>query len=300
METFTSAIELIRGKLISWVEKAVLLLPNFIISLIVVSIAYFLALMAGKGIRNILDRFIRNTSLVRLIANLTRICVLLMGVMVALQVLQLDRAVTSLLTGVGILGLVIGFAFQDMAANFFSGVALVFKDDRPFKVGDIVETKDHMGIIREINLRESILETFTGQWVFVPNRQLFQEPVVNFSMLGKRRIDLGVGVSYGDDLNKVKEVTIQAIQSLPHVKTDSIQLYYEEFGDSSINFVIQFWIPFKSQSDYRSAKSHAIMAIKSAYDQNNITIPFPIRTLDFGIKGGITLQEILKQNDKRN
>ncbi len=295
METFKSAIDLIRGKLVSWIEGAVLLLPNFIISLIVVSIAYFLALLAGKGIRNLLDRFIKNTSLVRLIATLCRVCVLLIGVMIALQVLQLDKAVTSLLTGVGILGLVIGFAFQDMAANFFSGVALVFKDDRPFKVGDIVQTQDYMGIIKEINLRESVLETFTGQWVFIPNRQLFQEPVVNFSMLGKRRIDLGVGVSYGDDLQKVKEVTIKAIQNVPRVVADSIQLFYDAFGSSSINFYIVFWIPFKSQADFLSAQSDAIMAIKSAYDQNDIMIPFPIQTLDFGIKGGENLKSQLNQ-----
>ena len=295
MGTITSAIDLIRGKLTSWGESTILLLPNFIISLIVVSIAYFLALLAGKGIRNLLSRFIKNTSLVRLIATLSRICVLFLGVTIALQVLQLDKAVTSLLTGVGILGLVVGFAFQDIVANFFSGVALVFKDDRPFKVGDLVQTQDYMGTIREINLRESVLETFTGQWVFIPNRHLFQEPVVNFSMLGKRRVDLGVGVSYGDNLQKVKEVTIQAIQGVPHVISDSIQMFYNEFGNSSINFVVVFWIPFKSQADFLSAQSDAIMSIKSAYDQNDIMIPFPIRTLDFGIKGGTTLQAMLKE-----
>lgn len=293
METFTTALELIKGKLISWLQNAVLLLPNFLISLLVVSIAYFLAIMAGKGVRNILNRFIKNTSLVRFIATITRISVLLMGVMIALQVLQLDRAVTSLLTGVGILGLVLGFAFQDMAANFFSGVILVFKDDRPFKVNDIVETQGAMGVVREINLRESVIETFTGQWVFVPNKNLLQEHVINYSMCGKRRIDLTVGVSYGDDLEKVQKVAVEAVKTIPHVDPNKIELFYEAFGNSSINFTLVFWIPFKKQTDYLNARSEAIIKIKQAFDNNDITIPFPIRTLDFGIKGGTSINEVL-------
>lgn len=293
MDTFTSALDLIKGKLISWLQNAVLLLPNFLISLLVVSIAYFLATLAGKGVRNILSRFIRNTSLVRFIATITRISVLLMGVMTALQVLQLDRAVTSLLTGVGILGLVLGFAFQDMAANFFSGVVLVFKDDRPFKVNDIVETQGTMGIVREINLRESVIETFTGQWVFVPNKNLLQEHVINYSMCGRRRIDLTVGVSYGDDLKKVKKIAVEAIKQIDKVDPSQIEFYYDTFDNSSINFSIVFWIPFKKQSDYLIARSDAIMRIKSAFDANEITIPFPIQTLDFGIKGGLSLGDVL-------
>lgn len=295
METLTSAVNLLKDKLTGWIQQAVLMLPNFLIALILLSIAYAIATLTARAVKNLLARVLKNRSLVSFLATMARISVMLVGLMIALEVLQLDQAVTSLLAGVGILGIVLGFAFQDMASNFFSGVALVFQHDRPFKVGDIVESQGQIGVIKEINLRSSVLETFTGQWIFVPNAQVFQSPLVNYSMMGKRRIDLEVGISYGDDLEKAKRVTLQTIRALENVEKETANLFYDAFGDSSINFVVQFWIPFKKWADYLSAKDNAIMAIKNAYDQHDITIPFPIRTLDFGIKGSVPMKEMLER-----
>ena len=100
------------------------------------------------------------------------------------------------------------------------------------------------------------------------------------------RIDLGVGVSYGDDLKKVKEVAIDAVKDIPGRTDDEIKLYFTEFGDSSINFFVAVWVEYNSRANYLESQSEAIIAIKDAFDNNDITIPFPIRTLDFGIKGG--------------
>lgn len=292
MDTVFSAFDLVKGKLLGWLEQGILLLPNALVALLILLFAYILAIGAGKTSRRVLGKFLKNVSLVRFLGALTRLVVLLVGLLVALNVLQLDRAVLSLLTGVGILGIALGFAFQDMAANFISGVALVFHDDRPFKVGDVVETNGQVGVVKEINLRASTVETFQGQWVFIPNKQIFQESVINYSIRGERRIDLEVGISYGDDLEKVKKVTLEAVTGVTRVDTSRIDLFYQEFGDSSINFVVRFWVPFVAQTDFLSARSDAIMRIKAAFDQNDITIPFPIRTLDFGIKGGKTLKEM--------
>jgi small conductance mechanosensitive channel len=107
---------------------------------------------------------------------------------------------------------------------------------------------------------------------------------------------LKVGVSYGEDLEQVRAVTLNAIKALPDLLArEDISLYYTEFGDSSINFELRFWINFKKQPDYLQARSEAIIAIKKAYNKHNISIPFPIRTLDFGIKGGEKLNEVLQK-----
>ncbi len=300
MNTVYSAFDMISEKLMGWYQQAVLLLPNALVALIILLIAYVLAIIAAKTARNILSKFLKNVSLVRFLGALTRLIVILVGLLVALNVLKLDQAVISLLTGVGILGIALGFAFQDMAANFISGIALVFRDDRPFKVGDVVETAGQMGVIKEINLRASTLETFQGQWVFIPNKQIFQDSVINYSIRGERRVDLVVGISYGDDLEKVKRVTLEAVQSVPRADADRIDLFYEEFGDSSINFVVRFWVPFVAQTDFLAAQSEAVMKVKAAFDANDITIPFPIRTLDFGIKGGQTLSEMVVNTARGN
>jgi small conductance mechanosensitive channel len=151
-----------------------------------------------------------------------------------------------------------------------------------------------MGKITQINLRDTVLRTFQGQMVIIPNKEVLQNPIENFSLLGKRRMDLTVGVSYGEDLQKVKDITLRAVQGIEGLtKEDEITFFYKEFGDSSINFDIRLWVHTPEQPDYLQVRSEAVMRIKKAYDENNITIPFPIRTLDFGIKGGMPLSDVV-------
>jgi small conductance mechanosensitive channel len=199
--------------------------------------------------------------------------------------LNLDTAVTSLLAGAGIVGLALAFAFQDIAANFVSGIVMSFT--RPMEIGDLVRVKDYLGIVESIRLRDSVIRTFQGQKIYIPNKEIFQNPIENFSKYRKRRLDLGVGVSYGDDLAKVKKVSIEALSSIElRTPNDPVELFYEEFADSSINFTIRIWLKSVDQPVYNEARSQAIQKLKAAFDANDIMIPFPIRTLDFGIKGG--------------
>lgn len=251
--------------------------------------------MLAKTIRNffkkLLKRFIHNEALDNLIGSLIYVFFIGIVIFTALSVLKLDKAVTSILAGAGILGLALAFAFQDIAANFMSGIFLSVR--RPLHVGDIVKIKDYMGKVEEINMRDTVIRTYQGQMVIIPNKEVFQNPIENYSLLGKRRIDLTAGVSYGDDLEKVLQVTIAAVKEIEGLSTeDEVTMFYTDFGDSSINYVIRFWISTLASADFLDIRSQAIMKIKRAYEQNDIMIPFPIRTLDFGIKGGVSLGEI--------
>ena len=112
-------------------------------------------------------------------------------------------------------------------------------------------------------------------------------------MLGKRIIDLTVGVSYGDDLEKVKDITLKAVEGIEGLTSDdTTTMYYLGFGDSSVNFIIRLWVNTAEQVEYLQVQSDAVMRIKKAYDENNITLPFPVTTLDFGAKGGVPLNKI--------
>jgi small conductance mechanosensitive channel len=134
-----------------------------------------------------------------------------------------------------------------------------------------------------------------GQHIHIPNKDIYNKPIINYSEEGKRRIDLKCGVSYGDDLEKVKRVTIEAVQGIEYIlPKEGITLFFKGFGDFSIDFEVRYWVDFKKQPDYLAAMSDGIMRIKKAYDENNIMIPFPIRTLDFGMKGGEKLNEQLE------
>ena len=126
---------------------------------------------------------------------------------------------------------------------------------------------------------------------------LFQNPLINDSENIYKRIDLNVGVSYGEDLERVRDIAIESVKNTPNINNDKdIDLVYLAFGDSSINFRIMIWVEYKSQLEFLKSQSEAIIAIKKAFDREDIMIPFPIRTLDFGIKGGEKLNEVLPQN----
>lgn len=144
-----------------------------------------------------------------------------------------------------------------------------------------------------LNLPTTILRNFQGQAVYLPNKSVLYNTIENYSRFGERRLDLSVRVSYGDDLEKVKEITLKAMETVENIDcSKDINLWFEEFGDSSINFTLAVWMKNVNQVSCRTFKSDVVVAIKKAFDQNKIMIPFPIRTLDFGIKGGEKLSEM--------
>ncbi len=248
--------------------------------------------LVAKVIRLITERLVkrinRKPSVVRLIATIIYIIVILVGLIGALKVLALDGVVTSVLAGAGIVGLALGFAFQDIASNFIAGVTITMQPQ--FNVGNLVEVNEVFGVVQRIDLRTTTIKTLDGQIVYIPNKDIFLSQVIDYTRNQNRRIDLKVGVSYGEDLNKVKKVTLEAIKKVEGMDyTVPAELYFEEFGDSSINLSLLFWIKFESQPDYLEARSQAIMAIKEVYDREDILIPFPITTLDFNAKGGRSL-----------
>ncbi|WP_207420690.1 mechanosensitive ion channel family protein [Desertivirga brevis] len=284
------AYELINAKLLLWLREFVRLLPNLAIAALVLVLGIYLARIARNITTVVSKRIIHHQVLNSLFANFVHVLGIGITIFIVLSILNLDKAVTSLLAGAGIVGLALAFAFQDIAANFVAGIVMSFT--RPIEIGDLVKVKDYMGTVESIRLRDSIIRTFQGQTVYIPNKEIFQNPIENFTKFKKRRLDLLVGVSYGDDLEKVKKVALAAVQSVSHrSEKDPVELFYEEFSDSSINFSLRIWLNSTQQPVYLEARSQAVMFIKTAFDANNITIPFPIRTLDFGIKGGEKLSD---------
>ncbi len=285
------ALELIQSKLMEWLKDLVRMLPNLILAIIVL----FLGIYLSRLFRNIVSRMVHRLShgkvLTNLFSNFVFIFCIGISIFAALSILNLDKALTSMLAGAGIAGLALAFAFQDIAANFMSGILITLR--KPLRIGDIVKVKDYMGKVMAINLRDTVILTFQGQMVIIPNKEVAQNPIENYTMLGKRRVDLTIGVSYGEDLEKVKEVTLKAVEQIPGLSpTEPITFFFTEFADSSINFSLRLWAATPEQPEFLRIQSHSIMSVKKAFDENDITIPFPIRTLDFGIKGGQKLEEM--------
>lgn len=288
---FNTAANLIVEKLSVWGREFIKMLPNIAVAAIIFVIGLFVA----KFIRNIALKLIAKVSHNVTLNNLfsTMIYVFAVGIVLftTLSVLNLDKAVTSILAGAGIIGLALAFAFQDIASNFMSGIFISFR--KPLKVGDVVKLSGYMGKVKEVNLRDTVIQTFQGHLITIPNKDVFQKPIENFTTLNKRRFDLDVGVSYGDDLDLVKNVTLEAVKDIPDIsKTSPTTIMFREFGDNSINFRVRMWIDSADQGTFSKVGSEAIQRIKKAYDANGISIPFPTMTMDFGVKGGVPLSEI--------
>jgi len=283
------------GKLQDWLNTLIQMLPNIAVAVVVLLLFYIIARIIKRFTSKVLNKFSDHVAVIRLVSQMMFLMVFLVGFFISLGILNLDKAVTTLLAGAGIIGLAIGFAFKDIASNFISGIILTIH--QPFRINDIIKSNEFFGTVSKITLRTTNITTPQGERVLIPNKDVFQNPLINYSQTGRRRIDLNVGVSYGDDLDKVKRITIEAVKDVPNrIPDKEIELFYSEFGNSSINFVVRIWTNYTTQKEYKHSISEAVQKIKKAYDENAIMIPFPIRTLDFGIKGGEKLSEVLTGN----
>ena len=289
---FVDVYSTLTDKLMNWLETTVAMLPNLVVALLILIVFFVLGRLVRRGVKHMLEKTTKNKTIINLLETIVGVLIIGIGVFIALSVLKLDGAVTSLLAGAGIIGLALGFAFQDIASNFISGIILSIR--HPFGIGDIIQTNDFYGTVVKMNLRNTMIRTPQGQIVYIPNKSVFENPLENFTAENNRRIDLSCGVSYGDDLEKAKKVAIDAVKGLDNYDdTKDVEFYYDEFGGSSINFKIRLWVNFRTNPDFWAARSDAIVAITQAFDEHDIMIPFPIRTLDFGIRGGEKLDTML-------
>lgn len=293
--TIKNASEIIIDKLTFWTEAVIAMLPNLLLASVILVVGFALSKIIKRFFKKNISRFIEHKNLVNLLTSILHLVLISITIFTALSVLKLDSTVKTILAGAGVLSLAFAFAFQDIAANFVSGVFITLQ--KPLVAGDIIKSSDFFGKVEIVRLRDTIIRTFDGHTVSIPNKDIFQNPLINFTSSGKRRLDLQVGVSYGDDLDKVEAIVKQATANISVLsKENPVQVFYESFGDSSINFNVSLWLNDPEQSTYLQGRSEAIKFIKTAFDANNITIPFPIRTLDFGIKGGENLSSMLHKN----
>lgn len=275
-----TSFEKLLDKLGGWLDYLVQALPNLLLAAIFLALSLLVARYLKRLSLKVLDRTTGKKTVKGLLSNLTVATFMLIVLFVILNILNLDEAVTALLGTAGVAGLAVGLALQDPIINLFSGVLMSVRDY--YQVGDLVETNNFFGHITKINLRSTILMTPDGQEVVIPNKEVLQRPIKNYSHQASRRIEVSCGVAYEDDLEQAKTIAIEAIEnsSIECVPDKPVELYFTEFGDSSINFVLRFWILANQASDFYVARDAAIIALKKAFDQNNINIPFPIRTLD--------------------
>ena len=289
---WNSPFEGVMAKLLNWGHRGILALPNLAAALLVFLLFWMLGRLVRRGMTRALGRTTAPRQIQRLLVTLIGILVVATGLFISLGILQLDKALTSLLAGAGILGLALSFAVQDITANFISGIFLAIR--RPFRIGELIETNGFQGTVERIDLRATVLRRPTGQTVMIPNKMIFEHPILNFSQTGERRVEILFGVAYKDDLEAVERVALAALAEIPQRNAKRpVDVHFIEMGASTISMQARFWLSTTSQADYLAARSEGIKRLRQAFADGKITTPSGNTTLDFA-DGGEGLYRTLR------
>lgn len=275
-KSFTEIYTKIEGWLGGLIEN----LPNLLVAVVVMVASFYASKYVSRSVIFLVSKKIPQKSISKLIGRISAILVVSLGLFFALGALDLSKALNTLLAGAGISGLVVGLALQGPLSNLLSGIVLSFR--KKIQVGNWIETTGYAGEVVDISLNTLVLREYDNSLVVIPNKTIMENPLRNYSLTDSMRVAVACGVGYESDLEKVENLVKKTLTSLDAQKEDTeIELYYTEFGDSSINFICRYWVDAKDARNRLEAKSMGIKAIKKAFDANDINIPFPIRTLEF-------------------
>nr|WP_135805245.1 mechanosensitive ion channel family protein [Halorussus marinus] len=230
--------------------------------------------------RRDLDRHAR-----RPLVKLTKFAVVFVAVSVAFGFADYGNFLTSLATIAAAATLAIGFAMQDVIANFVAGVFIY--TDGPFKIGDWIEWDNgsYSGVVEDIGLRVTRVRTFDNELLTVPNSQL-TDGVIKNPVDGERlRLKFLFGIGYDDDIDRATEIIVEEARSHPDILDDpapSVRL--TELGDSSVGLQSRIWIDDPSRADYVKTRGEYVTSVKERFDEEGIDIPYPNRTLEGGLE----------------
>jgi len=270
VETIISSLEEIVGSLIR-------ALPGVITGIIILFLARYGAKFSHKIAHKIGKKTLRSRSLRLLLEKSSYVLALTLGILLAGVVAFPGLRLGDIIAALGLGSVAVGFAFQDIFKNFLAGILLLLQE--PFRIGDQIVVAGYEGTVDQIDIRTTRIRTYQGEEVIVPNATVFTNEIQVRTAYEYRRTDLGVGVDYNTPLPMAAELlqtTIQAVEGVLDKPEPEIDLV--GFGDSSIDFVVRYWtVP--QQERVRRVKTRAIIAIKRDFDQADINIPYPIRTL---------------------
>jgi len=224
-----------------YVEDFWMILPKIVIAFFVLIIAVVIAYRIKRMVQNRTERRLDDPLLAKFLATLSKWTVIAIGLAMALHMVELGGIARGIFATAGLSGIVLGFAFRDIGENFLAGVLLAF--NRPFSIGDTVETNDIKGIIKTLDLRNTHIRSFDGKDIYVPNAMIIKSPLLNSTRDGLLRFDFTVGVDYSNDIHRARKLILKTLASKPGVLKDPGPLVMvEEFADNRVNLRAYYWV----------------------------------------------------------
>lgn len=221
----------------------------------------------------------RSQSLQLLLSKTAYVLAWVIGITLACVIAFPGLRLGDIIATLGLGSVAVGFAFQDIFKNFLAGVLILLQE--PFRIGDQVIIEDYEGTVEQIDIRTTKIKTYKGEKVILPNATVFTNAIQVRTAYGIRRTDLAVGVDYNTPLSEAAEILEKIIARVEGVVSEPApEIDLVNFNDSSIDFLIRYWTSAE-QKNVRRTQTKAILAIKKAFDDADINIPYPIRTLYF-------------------
>lgn len=251
------------------------LLPSVIAALVVFAVGLYLASIIRRLVRRSLERRTKNAQPITLLSQLAYWLVVILVAAISLQMVGFN--LTAFLAGLGIAGITIGFALQDVSKNFIAGLLMMIQ--QPFEIGETIEVGGYTGKVMAIDLRATQIRTSDGRLVLIPNGDVIITPITNFSQAESRRVEISTGVAYDSNPETVRQTALDAISGVPGILSEpASEVLFQNFGSSTLDLTIYFWIT-TSQTNVAAAKDAGLKAIKGAFDEKQIDMPYPTQTV---------------------
>ena len=242
---------------------------NVAIAIAIFYIGKLVVSMIVRGMRKVMQKQEIDKTLETFVSNLVRMVLMVIVVIAAIS--QLGIETTSFIAIFGAAGLAVGLALQGSLSNFAAGVLIVLF--RPYRVGDFIEGAGIAGVVEQVQILTTVLRTGDNKRIIVPNGQIMDSIITNYSANDTRRVDMVVGVSYDDDLDTVRSVLEELVAAEERILDDpACTIAVSELADSSVNFVVRPWV---QTGDYWGVKFDMTEAIKKRFDKEGISFPFP-------------------------
>jgi len=242
---------------------------QIIAAILILVIGRYIAILLRKLIHRLLTKSNVEETLVSFVASMSYVAMMVFIVIAAMA--RLGIPTTSFVAVVGAAGLAIGLAMQGSLANFAAGVLMIIF--KPFKVGDLIEAAGATGVVEQIGIFTTIIKTPDNKEIIVPNAKITGDNIVNYTAKDTRRVDIVAGVSYGDDLDKVRTVLEQILSEDERILKDPAPMIaVMELADSSVNFTVRSWVKTENYWNVFFATQEKI---KKRFDDEGISIPFP-------------------------
>ena len=242
---------------------------NVVIAIAIFYVGKMVISLVVRGLHKVMQRQEVDKTLETFVCNLVRMVLLVVVVIAAIG--QTGIETTSFIAIFGAAGLAVGLALQGSLSNFAAGVLIVLF--RPYRVGDFIEAAGINGSVEQVQILTTVLKTGDNKQVIVPNGQIMDSIITNYSANDTRRVDMVVGVSYDDDLDKVRDTIKELIAAEDRILDEpACTIAVSALADSSVNFVVRPWV---KTPDYWGVMFDLTEAIKKRFDQDGITFPFP-------------------------